>query len=80
LYDFGISLFVYYVSDKVVSFSDGIPVLRNVAYCKHFLQDIFCWFITKKLYDNVLQNALIKLLADTVDYNVQHDFFSKFST
>jgi len=30
----------------------------------------------------VLQNALIKLLADhyPVDYNVQQDFFSKFST
>jgi len=33
--------------------------------------------ITKKLYDSVLQNALIKLLADhsTVDYNVEQDFF-----
>jgi len=44
-----------------------------------FLQDIFCWFITKKLYDSVLQNALIELLADhyTVNYNVQQDFFFK---
>jgi len=43
------------------------------------MQDIFCWFITKKLYDSVLQNALIKLLADhyTVDYNAELDFFSK---
>jgi len=40
-----------------------------------FLQDIFCWFIAKKLYDSVLQNELIKLLANhyTVDYNVQQD-------
>jgi len=33
-------------------------------------------FITKKLYDSVLQNAHIKLPADyyIVDYNVQQDF------
>jgi len=46
------------------------------------MQDIICWFITKKLYDIVLQNALIKLLADhhTVDYNAELDFFLKIST
>jgi len=35
--------------------------------------------MTKKLYDSVLHNALIKLLADhyTGDYNVELDFFSK---
>jgi len=70
--------FVCYVSDEVVSFGDSIR-MRNVAQCKRFMQDIFHWFITKKLYDSVLHNALIKLLADhyTGDYNVELDFFSK---
>ena len=72
---FSLVFFVCYVSDKVVSFSDSAP-MRNIAQCKHFLQNIFCWFVTKKLYDSVIQKALIKLLADqySVDYNVQQDF------
>jgi len=69
------------VSDEVFNFGDSIPV-HNVAWCKHFIPDIFCWFITKKLYESVLQNALIKLLADhyTVDYNVELDFCPEIST
>jgi len=33
--------------------------------------------MAKKLYESVLQNALIKLLADhcTMDYNIQQFFF-----
>jgi len=56
-------VFVCYVSDEAVSFSNSIP-MRNVAYCKHFLQDIFCWFIIKKVYDSAFENALIKFLGD----------------
>ena len=78
-HDFGISFFVCYVSDKVVSFSDSIP-MHNVANPNIFYWISFVDLETKKLYDSMLQHELMNLLADhyTVDYNFQQDFFVNF--
>ena len=40
---------------------------------KTFFTGYLCWFIKKKLYDSMLPNEHIKLLAD--HYNVQQDSF-----
>jgi len=43
--------------------------MRNVAQCIRFLQDPLLMSKQTNFYDSVLQNELIKLLAD--HYNVQ---------